>query len=174
MVAKTKTTAPKGESRKAATCSAGRESHRYPADSHARLTANQGIPVTLRKVIEEAAATIKIVAPRVGGAKLVDGHRLAADGQLADTPSVIFDTVAVVLSAAAGKALAKDALAVGWMRDASGHLKAIAYDGGGKALLQAGGMVAGKRAIEAVDTSAFLKAALTRQWGREPKLRMLA
>jgi catalase len=34
----------------------------------------------------------------VGGAKFADGSRLPADGQLAGTPSVLFDAVAVILS----------------------------------------------------------------------------
>ena len=53
----------------------------------------------LRQAATEAGATVKIVAPKVGGATLADGTLLAADGQLAGTPSVFFDAVAVVLSA---------------------------------------------------------------------------
>jgi len=33
-----------------------------------------------------------------GGVKLADGSMLAVDGQLAGTPSVLFDAVAVILS----------------------------------------------------------------------------
>ena len=128
----------------------------------------------LRKAAEDAGAAVKIVAPKVGGAKLSDGRKLAADGQLAGTPSVAFDAVAAVLSAAAGKALAKEAAAVDWVRDAYGHLKAIACDGGGRALLQAGGAAKDAGVVEAADTRAFLKAAATRQWEREPRVRTLA
>ena len=128
----------------------------------------------LRKAVEDAGASVKIVAPRVGGAKLSDGRKLAADGQLAGTPSVLFDAVAVVLSAAAGKALAKEAAAVDWVRDAYGHLKAIACDEGAQPLLQAGGVAKDAGVVKATDTRAFLKAAATRQWAREPKLRTLA
>ena len=128
----------------------------------------------LRKAVESAGAAVKIVAPKIGGAKLGDGRKLAADGQLAGTPSVVFDAVAVVLSAAAGKALAKEAAAVDWIRDAYGHLKAIAFDDGAEALLQAGGVAKDAGVVKAGDTRAFLKAAQTRQWDREPKLRTLA
>ena len=128
----------------------------------------------LRKAAEDAGAAVQIVAPKVGGAKLSDGRKLAADGQLAGTPSVAFDAVAAVLSAAAGKALAKEAAAVDWVRDAYGHLKAIACDGGGRALLQAGGAAKDAGVVEAADTRAFLKAAATRQWEREPRVRTLA
>jgi len=43
----------------------------------------------------------------------------------------------VVLSADAGKALAKEAAAVGFVSDAWAHLKAIASDEGAQALLKA-------------------------------------
>lgn len=128
----------------------------------------------LRKAAEDAGAAVKIVAPKVGGAKLSDGKKLAADGQLAGTPSVVFDAVAVVLSTAAGKALAKEAAAVDWVRDAYGHLKAIASDEGAQPLLQAGGVAKDAGVVKAADTRSFLKAAATRQWDREPGLRTLA
>jgi catalase len=44
---------------------------------------------------------------KVGGATLSDGALQAADGQLAGTPSAVFDAVAVVLSPEAAKALSK-------------------------------------------------------------------
>jgi len=53
--------------------------------------------VRLPRAATDAGATVKIVAPNVGGAKLVDGSMLAADGQLAGTPSVLFDAVAVIM-----------------------------------------------------------------------------
>ena len=53
---------------------------------------------------------------------------LAVDGQLAGTPSVIFDAVAVLLS--------DEGAAIDLVRNAFGHLKAIAVDKGGKALLK--------------------------------------
>jgi catalase len=127
----------------------------------------------LRKAAEDAGATVKIVAPKVGGAKLKGGRTLAADGQLAGTPSTVFDAVAVVLSADAGKQLANEAAAVDWVRDAYGHLKAIAFDDGGKALLDAGGIAVDAGVVKAGDTAVFIKMAKTRQWEREPKVRML-
>mgnify|MGYP006150951823 CR=1 FL=1 len=78
----------------------------FDEGSDARVIAN------LRKSAEKAGASVKLVAPKVGGATLSDGRMQAADGQLAGTPSVVFDAVAVVLSADAGKALAKEAAAV--------------------------------------------------------------
>jgi catalase len=128
----------------------------------------------VRKAAETAGATVKIVSLKVGGAKLSDGKQQAADGQLAGTPSVVFDAVALVLSDAAGKLLAKEAAAVDFVRDAFGHLKAIAADAGAQAVLKAGGIAKDAGVVDAGDTAGFIKAAKTRQWAREPKVRTLA
>jgi catalase len=74
---------------------------------------------------------VKVVAPKIGGAKLANGAMLAADGQLAGTPSVVFDAIAVVLSDEGAKRLSKEAAAIDFVRDAFGRLKAIGVDAGG-------------------------------------------
>ena len=84
----------------------------------------------IKKASTDAGATVKIVAPKVGGAKLADGSMLPADGQLAGTPSVLFDAVAVILSDEGAKALSVESAAIDFVRDAFGHLKAIAADKG--------------------------------------------
>ena len=127
----------------------------------------------LKASIEAAGARVKIVAPKVGGAKLADGGKLPADGQLAGMPSVVFDAVALVLSDEAGKRLSKEAAAVDWVRDAFGHLKAIAADAGAQAVLQAAGVQPDPGVVKASDGQGFIAAAKTRQWAREPKVRTL-
>ncbi|EJE52829.1 catalase [Acidovorax sp. CF316] len=129
---------------------------------------------TLRKAIEKAGATVKIVAPKVGGAVMDDGSRLPADGQLAGTPSTVFDAVASILSTEAGQKLAREAAAVDWFRDAFGHLKAIGACPGTQAILQAAGIEPDAGVVDPKDSKAFIAAAQTRQWDREPKLRTLA
>ncbi len=127
----------------------------------------------LRKAAEADGAQVKIVAPRIGGAKLGNGKRLPADGQLAGTPSMVFDAVAVVLSEAAGKAMAAEAAAVDWVRDAFGHLKAIAHDDGASAVIRAAGIGKDAGVVKASETAAFIETARTRQFAREPKVRTL-
>ena len=127
----------------------------------------------LRKAAESAGAMVRIVAPKLGGATLGNGEKLAADGQLAGTPSAVFDAVAVVLSTDAGKQLARESAAVDWVRDAYGHLKAIAVDAGARVLLKAGGIGSDAGIVEAGDTKAFIAAAKTRQWDREKRVRAL-
>ena len=128
----------------------------------------------LRDAAGKAGATVKLVAPKLGGAKLAGGRRQSADGQLAGTPSTVFDAVALVLSPAAGKRLAKEAAAVDFVRDAYGHLKAIAADAGAQAVLDAAGVEPDDGIVQAKATREFIAAAKTRQWDREPKVRTLA
>ena len=85
----------------------------------------------------------------------------------------MFDAVALVLSDAAGKALASEAAAVDWVRDAFGHLKAIAHDDGASAVIQAAGIGKDAGVVKASETAAFIKTARTRQFAREPKVRTL-
>ena len=128
----------------------------------------------LRTAAEAAGARVRLVAPKVGGAKLSDGRKRAADGQLAGTPSMVFDAVALVLSDDAGKRLANEAAAVDFVRDAFGHLKAIAADDGAQKVLKAAGVAKDAGIVDASDAKGFVKAARTRQWAREPKVRTLA
>ena len=128
----------------------------------------------IRKAATNAGATVKIVAPKVGGVELADGSKLAADGQLAGTPSVLFDAVAVVLSDEGARALSKESAAVDFVRDAFGHLKAIAVDKGGRVLLRTANVGQDAGVVNANDKDAFIAAAKTRQWDREKSVRTLA
>jgi catalase len=129
---------------------------------------------SLCKAVETAGASAKLVAIRLGNIKLSDGKSIDADGQLLGTPSLVFDAVAIVLSDEAGKQLAKEAAAVDFAGQAYAHLKAIAADVGAQAVLKAGGVAKDAGVVSAADTKAFIKAARTRQWDREAKLRTLA
>jgi len=128
----------------------------------------------IRKAVTDAGATVKIIAPKIGGVKLATGSMLAADGQLAGTPSVLFDAVAVILSDEGAKALSKESAAIDFVRDAFGHLKAIAVDKGGQALLRTANIAQDAGVVDANDKNAFITAAKTRQWGREKSVRTLA
>jgi catalase len=128
----------------------------------------------LKKAAEGEKATVKIIAPKVGGAKLSDGSQLPADGQLAGSPSQLFDAVAVILSNSATTKLLKDSAAKDFVANAYVHLKAIAVSEPAKALLNECGVQPDEGVREASDVSGFLDAAATRQWKREPHVRPLA
>jgi catalase len=128
----------------------------------------------IKKAATDAGAAVKIVAPKVGGAKLADGSMLAADGQLAGMPSVLFDAVAVILSDEGAKALSVESAAIDFVRDAFGHLKAIAVDKGGKELLKTANIGQDEGVVDVTDKDKFIAAAKTRQWDREKSVRTLA
>ena len=129
---------------------------------------------SIKKAVTGAGASVKIVAPKVGGTKLADGSILKADGQLAGTPSVLFDAVAVILSEGGANDLSKESAAIDFVRDAFGHLKAIAIDKGGQALLKKANVGQDAGVVNASDEAAFIAMAKTRQWDREKTVRTLA
>ncbi len=128
----------------------------------------------VKKSVAGNGAKVKFVAPKIGEVQLSDGSRQKIDGQLAGTPSVIFDAVVIILSDVGAVALCKDAAAIDFIRAAFGHLKAIGVDHGAELLLKKAGVEkdAGVIAIDAMDH--FIAAAKTRQWEREVNVRTLA
>ena len=128
----------------------------------------------IKKAAMSAGATVKSVALKIGAVELADGSTVQADAQLAGTPSVLFDAVVVILSEAGAKALGKEAAAIDFVRDAFGHLKAIAVDAGGQLLLKTAGIEADEGVVDAESTKEFITAAKTRQWRREASVRTLA
>jgi catalase len=125
----------------------------------------------LKGAIESAGGTAFLVAPKVGGIK-VKGGTLKADGQLAGSPSVLFDAVASILTDEQAKALSKQGAAVQWFMDAFGHCKTIAHDDATQVLLDKAGVEkdGGVVAIDSVCESVGTR----RHWAREAKVRDLA
>jgi len=125
----------------------------------------------LIQAIEAEGGKAVVVAPKVGGVKLADGSMVKADGQLAGSPSQIFDAVAVLVSDAGAQALLKEAAAVEFVMNAFGHLKAIGHTPEARPLLDKAGVVAddGIVSIEGLP-----RAGARRYFDREPAVRMLA
>ena len=129
----------------------------------------------VKAAAEGAGATVKIVAPKIGGVTLKGGKKLKADGQLAGTPSVVFDAVALVLSEAGCAELTKEGAAIDFVAHAFGHLKAIGYTAEAQPLLDKANVEPDDGVVDLADgAEAWLAPASTRQWDREPKIRMLA
>ena len=127
----------------------------------------------IRKAAHVAGATVKLVALKIGEIKLTGGKSVVVEHQLAGTPSIVFDAVAVILADEGAKLLAKEGAAVEFVRDAFGHLKAIAVDEGAKKLLKAAGVKADAFVVDAADPKKFIAAAKSRRWAREPLVRTL-
>ncbi len=133
----------------------------------------------LKSEVEAEGAELQTIAPWVGGIKTSAGTLFPVDHALAAAPSIFFDAVAIVISAAAGPVFARDAAAVDFLRDAFGHLKVIGYTSGAAPLLQAAHIA--DQADEGVISLAVLQSVSTfvetaknqRIWAREPSIRSL-
>jgi len=121
--------------------------------------------------VEAAGGKTMLVAPKVGEIKL-KGGKLKAQGQLAGSPSVLFDAVAIILAPEAAAKLSQESAAVDFVRDAFGHLKAIGCTADAQPLLQKAG-IAPDEGVTRLD-KAFISAAGKRFFNREPKVRTLA
>jgi catalase len=128
----------------------------------------------VRKAAQAKGAKVKIIAPKIGGVSLNGGEKLNIDGQLAGSPSVIFDAIAIVVSAEGCTQLLQDGLAVDFVRDAFGHLKAIGFTSEAKPILDRAGVTIDAGVIDLADgVAAFIKPACNRQWARESKIRVV-
>jgi catalase len=124
----------------------------------------------LKGQIEKAGGTAFLVAPRVGGIP-VKGGTLKADGQLAGSPSVLFDAVASILMPDQAKALSADGAAIQWFMDAYSHCKTIAHCKATQLLLDKAHVEADEGVVPVED---FMKAGTMRHWTREARVRDLA
>ncbi|BBD96977.1 catalase HPII [Sphingobium amiense] len=127
---------------------------------------------SLVAAIIKAKAKAVLVAPKIGGVTLSDGSRQKADGQLAGSPSQIFDAVALVLSAGGCSALVNQSAVVQWVVDAFAHLKAVGATAAALPLAEKAGL---REEDDIVGLgSDFIEAAAKRFYDREPALRTLA
>ena len=131
----------------------------------------------LKRAVKAEGAMVVVVAPKVGGFTTAGGDEMPADFALNAAPSVLFDAVVVAPSEVGAAQLLKTAAAVDWVRDAFGHLKAIAYTPAAEPLLAAAGVPPeadeGVVSLKSRDGLAkFITAAKRhRLWDREPQVR---
>jgi catalase len=128
---------------------------------------DDNVVTRMRMALVAAGATVKIIAPKINVAG--KAGPIAADGQLAGTPSVLVDAIALVLTPEAATKLCADSAAVQFVADAFAHLKAIGHDGASMALLDRAGVIADEGVTDLGE--AFLDAAAQRFWDREPVVR---
>ena len=143
------------------------------------LLVTEGADGKIVKALSQQAgadgATVKIVAPRVGGVALKGGGRVSADGQLAGMPSVLFDAVVLVLSDEGCSELLKESAAVEFVQHAFAHLKAIGYTRLAMPLLEKANVTTDEGIVDVgEDVAGFLSQARTRIWAREPGVRTLS
>jgi catalase len=122
-------------------------------------------------------ADIAVVAPTVGGVTLSDGTHVDADDKINGGPSVLFDSVAVLMSPEGAAKLTTDAPAKDFVSDAFAHLKFIAYNDGAAPLLAKAGVDTSDKGVMQIkaagDAADFITACRKlRHWEREDKVKM--
>ena len=93
------------------------------------LTDGSGADVfnALTAALEAEGAVWEVVAPKIGGVTLDNGTPVAAKQKIDGGPSVLYDAVAILPSAAGAALLAKDAAAKDFCADAFAHCKFIGF-----------------------------------------------
>ncbi len=89
---------------------------------------------------EQEGVTLEFVAPVIGGVAASDGSRIGAGDQIDGGPSVLYDAVALLPSAAGASALARNPAARDFVTDAYAHCTLIGYRSEGAPLLEATGI----------------------------------
>ena len=129
----------------------------------------------MQQALTTAGARSKVFAHHGGALKGASGGEVEVDYSLLTVGSVLFDAVFVPGGAASTEALAGDAAAVLFVREAYKHCKAIAVSGTGTAVGQAAqidacDVLAGADRVSPPLAGAFVKAiAQPRDWSRESK-----
>ena len=85
-------------------------------------------------------ALLEVVAPKVGGATLDNGKLIVAKQKIDGGPSVLYDAVALVLSAEGAALLAIDKPAKDFVSDAFAHCKFIGYTAQATVLFEKAGL----------------------------------
>lgn len=94
----------------------------------------------LRGALEKEGAALKLVAPHVGGVEAADGTWIEAQEKIDGAPSVLFDAVALLVSAQGAQLLLDESTARDFIADAFAHLKFIAYTAAARPLMGKAGL----------------------------------
>ncbi len=133
----------------------------------------------LQAAVTKAGATFDIIAPRIGGARTSDGKLVEADQRIDGGPSVLYDAVAVLPSAAVMDDLVRESTARDFVADAFAHCKFIGYVDAAMPLFEKAGigqldMDEGFVNLEgSKDVTGFIESlGQLRVWSREPNVKM--
>ncbi len=125
--------------------------------------------------VKNAGAKLKVIAPKVEGAKGANGKLIPADFQLAGGPSVLFDAVVLAVSPEGAQQLAMQSAAISFVQDAFAHLKVIGHTAEATPLLQKANVIPDRGIVPMQNSGSadrFLaEAAKGRIWDRESKVR---
>ena len=133
--------------------------------------------LALEASAQKNGAKLKVIAPKIEGAKGAGGRMIPADFQLAGGPSVLFDAVVIAISPEGAQQLAMDSAALSFVQDAFAHLKVIGHTAGAMPLLQKAHIIPDQGVVALQNGGSaetfVAQAAKGRIWDREPKVRMM-
>ncbi|HEX7822516.1 MAG TPA: catalase [Sphingobium sp.] len=138
--------------------------------------ADAAIVDALLAAVDTEGAVYEVIAPKIGGVTLSDGRKVAAKHKIDGGPSVLFDAVAVVVSADGAALLSIDAAAKDFITDAFAHCKYIGISAEAQPIFAKAGIAddLDEACIplgKAADAKAFIAACRTlRYWPRELKV----
>ncbi|MCD0417325.1 catalase [Rubrivivax sp. JA1024] len=136
--------------------------------------ADAALLAALEKAAKQHGAVVELVAPKVGGFTTSDGKQRPAKQKVNGGPSVLYDAVAILVSAEGAAQLQQEATARDFVADAFAHAKFIATSEDAVPLLEKAGVepdggvmsLAGPK-----DAGRFLELCTQlRFWEREPKV----
>jgi catalase len=87
--------------------------------------ADAAVVNALIKAVGKEGAVYEVVAPKIAGVTLSDGTKIAAKHKIDGGPSVLFDAVAIIVTADGAALLSLDAAAKDFAADAFAHCKFI-------------------------------------------------
>ena len=130
----------------------------------------------LRKALHKEGAMLELVAPMIGGVEASDGKIIEAQQKIDGGPSVLYDSVAILVSKEGAAMLEHEASVRDFIADAFAHCKFIAYAESSRPLLA---KVVGDQLDDGIidlksprDIPKFLAACRKlRFWDREPKVK---
>lgn len=138
--------------------------------------ADAKIVKALIAAVDGEAAVYEVITPKIAGVTLSDGTTVAAKHKIDGGPSVLFDAVAIVVSAEGAALLSIDAAAKDFVTDAFAHCKYIGMSAEAEAIFVKAGIAddldeACLPLSKAADAKDFLAACRTlRHWPRELKV----
>jgi catalase len=94
----------------------------------------------LRSAAGQEHAAVEVIAPAVGGIEVSDGNRVPADQKIDGGPSVLYDSVVLLVSKQGALRLAANPAARDFVTDAYAHCKFIGYAGDAAPLFEAAGL----------------------------------
>ena len=136
---------------------------------------SDGVDAKLLAALQKEAAAeealVELVAPMVGGVEASDGSWIEAKQKIDGGPSVLYDAVAILVSAEGAEALASHAPARDFVADAFAHMKFIGHVAEAQPLLDKAGVMPDEGVValaKAKDAGSFVEACRAlRFWPRE-------